>query len=126
MDLFLKFESEEQANSFLFDEVVRYREKDGAIVSAEIKEDGSVVAPVGATEVTTKVSKFTNIDIIGDIYKPTGESQEVEGPAGGKITIPVMEKLDGYHVNVRLVDGEDAAELQQFSVVPTNPVRVWA
>ena len=37
------------------------------------------------------------------------------------------EPLDGYHVNVRLVDGaEDGAALEPFRVYAANPVRVWA
>lgn len=51
---------------------------------------------------------FQNIDTIGVI---------VEGE------VP----LDGYHVNVRLVDGaEDGAALEPFRVFPEHPVRVWA
>lgn len=51
---------------------------------------------------------FQNIDVIGVIT-------EDEVP------------LDGWHVNVRLVDGaEDGAALEPFRVYPANPVRVWA
>ena len=121
MDLFLKFESAEQAQEYLYNDFIEYRKEDGSVVQAITNEDGAVVAPEGTTPVVVRTPKFLNLDVIGDIYKPTGETTETED---GRV-IPVQEKLEGYHVNIRLV-GEDASELQQFSVVPTNPVRVWA
>lgn len=60
---------------------------------------------------------FANIDTVGTIYKPTGEV-DAEGN-------PAMEALEGWHVNVRIVD-EDADALNQYAVTPTMPVRVWA
>lgn len=61
--------------------------------------------------------KFAHIDIIGTIYKPTGNVDE-EGNA-------IMAALDGWHVNVRVVD-EDPTTIEQYAVIPTAPVRVWA
>lgn len=61
--------------------------------------------------------KYANISVIGLIYKPTGQT-DAEGN-------PVMSALDGWHVNVRVVD-EEVTGLEQYSVIPTNPVRVWA
>jgi hypothetical protein len=61
--------------------------------------------------------KFANIDIIGTIYKPTGET-DAEGNS-------VVAALDGWHANVRVVN-EDATSIEQYSVTPTSPVRVWA
>ena len=60
---------------------------------------------------------FANIDTIGTIYKPTGEV-DAEGNS-------VMGALEGWHVNVRVVD-EDDDGLKQYAVTPTVPVRVWA
>ena len=55
-----------------------------------------------------RMPNYQNIDVIGVITD--GE-------------VP----LDGWHVNVRLVDGaEDGAALEPFRVYPANPVRVWA
>ena len=55
-----------------------------------------------------RMPNYQNIDTIGVI---------VEGE------VP----LDGWHVNVRLVDGaEDGTALEPFRVYPANPVRVWA
>lgn len=36
---------------------------------------------------------------------------------------PVVTPLDGWHVNTR---GPVTPELQAFSVIPTNPRRIWA
>jgi hypothetical protein len=51
--------------------------------------------------------RYRNIDIIGVIY-------EDEVP------------LTGWHVNVRLVDEEDAEALEDFQVFPQTPSRIWA
>jgi hypothetical protein len=50
---------------------------------------------------------YANIDIIGTIYKDE-------------------QAISGWHINVRLVDGEDSSALTSFEVTPTTPVRVWA
>jgi hypothetical protein len=58
-----------------------------------------------------EMPKYTYIDQIGVIYKPTGNADE---------TAPI----GGWHVNVR--HAEEAPELADFVVVVNNPVRVWA
>jgi hypothetical protein len=63
---------------------------------------------------------YSNIDTIGLIYKPTGEM--LLGEDG---EYPEMAPIEGWHVNVRLVDGEDAEALEPFEVSPETPVRVW-
>ena len=62
----------------------------------------------GATEDTegTEVGNYANIDTIGVIFK---DEQAIEG----------------WHVNVRLVEGEDATALEPFQVSPATPSRVW-
>jgi len=67
-----------------------------------------------------EVSNYANIDTIGLIYKPTGEM--LLGEDG---EYPEMAPIEGWHVNVRLVDGEDAEALEPFEVSPQTPVRVW-
>lgn len=54
-----------------------------------------------------EVPNFTNIDTIGVIYKD-------EQP------------IPGWHVNVRLMDGECGSTLELFKVTPKTPLRVWA
>ena len=66
---------------------------------------------------TKDCPNFANIDTIGTIYKPTGEV-DAEGS-------PMMILLDGWHVNVRVVN-EDATSLEAYVVTPTAPMRVWA
>ncbi len=50
---------------------------------------------------------YANIDTIGIIYKDD-------------------QAIPGWHVNVRLVEGENAEALKSFEVTPLTPMRVWA
>lgn len=63
--------------------------------------------------------KYTYIDQIGVIYKPTGKV--IKTNMGD---VPETAPINGWHVNVRTA--EDAPELDQFVVIVNNPVRVWA
>ncbi len=96
MDFFLKFPDEAAAMAALFD-----------------------AETVG--EQTLQKPKFRNVDVIGAICRPTGTHSEVNG-----MIVPNMEALDGFHANVRLVEGEDSQALEALRVYPTNPARVWA
>jgi hypothetical protein len=58
---------------------------------------------------------YANIDTIGVIYKRTGGTDDE----------PVMTAIPGWHVNVRLLAGEDDKALQSFAVTPATPTRVW-
>lgn len=59
-----------------------------------------------------------SVDVIGAIYRPTGEM--LLGEDG---EYPAMAPLDGWHVNLR---GELPDELAPYVVTPAQPVRVWA
>jgi len=109
MDLYLKFSSKTEADSVLYTTTP---------VLAVVDPEGNVITPAGDDIVTPN---FANIDVLGTIYKPTGESTTNEDG----MEVPVMVALDGYHVNVRAV-GEDTSTLTPFSVVPSVPRRVWA
>jgi len=101
-DLFLKFESEAQANSVLYTQVPTAFAESGEAIEHESRPN------------------HRNIDTIGVIYKPTGETlQGEDGP------YPEMAPIEGWHVNVRLADGEDGAALELFAVTPEQPIRVW-
>lgn len=64
------------------------------------------------------------IDVIGLIYKATGNT--VVSETDGEET-PEMQPLDGYHVNVRIIEGELPEVFSEFVIdQPQNPVRVWA
>jgi hypothetical protein len=97
-DYFLKFTDEAEANAALFTE------------QTNVQDD--VVE-------TVLVPKYAAIDVVGTIYKPTGEMiQTDEGE------VPEMAPLDGWHVNVRHT--ELAPELDAYKVAPKAPVRGWA
>ena len=100
MDYHLKFTDESQAKSILY-------RKEGVV---EANEEFGIEANEGYD-----VPNFDNIDIIGVIYKPTGELDEDDNP--------ILAPLDGWHVNVRH-EGEVA--LDEYVVYPTQPVRIWA
>jgi hypothetical protein len=97
-DTFLKFTDEAEANAALFTE------------QTNVQDD--VVE-------TVKTPRYAAIDVIGTIYKPTGEMiQTDEGE------VPEMAPLDGWHVNVRHT--AEAPELDAYKVAPKSPVRGWA
>lgn len=98
MDYFLKFTSKAAAEKALF-----------------TKE---TVTMDGVSEVVMR-PKYTAIDVIGTIYKPTGNITTVDD-----IQIPETVALTGYHVNVR--HDAEAPELDQYAVVVATPARVWA
>jgi hypothetical protein len=81
-------------------------------VYSEFDEEGN---PVGDFE-WSKVGEY-DLDIIGEIYKPTSEVDE-EGN-------PVMAPIDGYHANIRGITEEQAAQLPQITA-PDTPYRIWA
>jgi hypothetical protein len=100
-DYLCKFESEAQAKSVLY-------RKEGVV---EANEELGIEANEGYD-----VPNYDMMDIIGAIYKPTGETDE-EGN-------PVMADVGGYHVNVR--NFKPAPELSAYTVTPTNQYRKWA
>lgn len=105
-DLYLKFESEAEARSVLY-------RIEGAV---EADPENGIEAVEGY-----EVPNFRNIDIIGTIYEETGE---VEVDSEG-IETPVMEAIEGFHVNVRTLPTEDTTPLEPFALVPSSPMRVW-
>lgn len=97
-DYHLKFADEAEALSVLFDE--------------QTQVQGNVVE-------TFKVPKYTAIDVVGIIYKPTGKIlKTAEGD------VPKMAPVDGWHVNVRHTS--EMPELCAWVVTPKTPIRVWA
>jgi hypothetical protein len=145
-DMFLKFADEAEANAALFTIVpsgfpatktvpgTKYLVKgtaendfedyttsnppEGAEVLDSWPEDQEVVDP-DAPPQEILVPKYAAVDIIGTIYKPTGEMiQTDEGE------VPEMAPLDGWHVNVRHT--AEAPELDAYKVAPKSPVRGWA
>ena len=97
--LALKFDTKAQADAVLFKQV------NGNQQQPKLLEQQPV---------------FRNTDVIGVIYKPTGEVTVVDG-----IETPVMQALQGWHVNVLALDEEDTTAIEVYKVEPTTPVRVW-
>ena len=100
-DYLCKFESEAQAKSVLY-------RKEGVV---EANEELGIEANEGYD-----VPNYDMIDIIGAIYKPTGETDEECNP--------VMADVGGYHANIR--NFKPAPELSAYTVTPTNQYRKWA
>ncbi len=68
----------------------------GAATTYEVKNtDGQVV------ETRNAPTQGYNIDIIGTIYKPTGNLIQQQGPDNTTIEVPEMEALEGFHANMR-------------------------
>jgi hypothetical protein len=64
------------------------------------------------------------LDVIGAVYKPTGEVIEEDGVAA-----PVMKAVPGFHANLRVIDASnfDVNMLNEIAInAPTNPARGWA
>lgn len=97
-DFFLRFADQAEADSVLFDE--------------QTNVQGDVVE-------TVKVPKYAAVDVIGTIYKPTGEMITTD-----EGEVPEMAPVEGWHVNVRHT--AEAPELAAFQVFPHAPVRGWA
>jgi hypothetical protein len=98
MDYFLKFTSQKAADAVLF-------AKDTILVD-------------GVSEVVMR-PKYTAIDVIGTIYKPTGNITTVDD-----VRTPEMAAVTGYHVNVR--HDAEAPELDSYVIQVATPSRVWA
>ena len=85
-----------------------------AKVYSEFDEEGN---PVGDYD-WQKVGEY-DLDIIGAIFKPTGETGEDENG-----TYEIVEPIEGYHANIRGITEEQAESLPTIAA-PNNPVRAW-
>jgi hypothetical protein len=59
-----------------------------------------------------------SVDVIGIIYKPTGEVIETD-----EGEVAEMAAIEGWHANTR---GPMVESLVAYAVEPEHPVRVWA
>jgi len=104
IDYYLKFDSEAEAKAVLY-------RIEGAV---EADPENGVEAQEGY-----EVANYQFVDVIGTIYKPTGKMLKSDEGEFAE-----MAPLDGYHVNVRLLN--DAPELELYRVFPKNCARGWA
>ena len=111
MDYHLKANSEQELWTAL--------ESVGAARRVDIKnETGEVV------ESRYVANLGYNIDVIGVIYKPTGNivQQRLEDTV---IEVPEMAAVEGFHANLR--GDVDASLIQEIIIdAPKTPHRVWA
>jgi hypothetical protein len=98
-DFYLKFDSEAQAESVLYTEVPTKWDEDGNVLETEPR------------------ANYANIDVLGILY----EKQDIPDPENPPPPIPIP----GWHVNVRVVEGEDGEPLVPFEVHPEFPRRIW-
>jgi hypothetical protein len=95
-DLYLAFPDQATADAVLY-----------TTHDAVTDEEGNVTAEAYVTP------NYANIDTLGILYE---RQDDLEAE-------PVA--ISGWHINIRLVEGEDATSLQAFEVHPTVPRRVW-
>ena len=88
------------------------QEADAVLFTEQTNVQGDVVE-------TVKVPKYAAIDVIGLIYKPTGEMITTD-----EGEVPEMAPLEGWHVNIR--HNAEAPELEAYQVQPKQPQRGWA
>jgi hypothetical protein len=101
-DLYLKFADEIEAIDILYTVTPSIETEEGAVTA------DAVITP-----------NYQNIDTIGIIYEPMPDPLPEPPPE------PVP--YDGWFVNVRVVDGENAEPLMPFSIDPKPyPMRIWA
>ena len=109
-DMFLKFSDEAEMLCVLFHDVAVEWE------TTTDEETGEVTKTPIAFE---SRPKYPNTDIIGAIYRPTGNTlTDDEG-----FEYPEQAALEGYHVNIRAE--APIEELETYRVYPNSPVRVW-
>jgi hypothetical protein len=107
-DYYLKFSNEAECRATLFEKVA---------IAWEQQNDPEA-EPV-ATEWEER-PRFRNIDILPLVVDQAGTYDE----EGAEITPPVY--VDGYHANVRALDGEPVDLIEPFKINVNSPARVWA
>ena len=71
----------------------------------------------------TEAYKYA-LDVIGDVYKPTGETIQTDDGVQD-----VLRNVGGFHANLRVIDASsfDADKIAKIVIdPPNNPVRAWA
>ena len=105
-DFYLAFEDEAQAQSVLY------------TPHFEPDPDSTPDDPLPDV-ITSWTPNYANMSTLGTVYEPPPEPT----PKGYE---PRAYPSPNFGVNVRLVDGEDGAALEPYSVYPQLPQRVWA
>lgn len=104
IDYYLRFTSEEEAFTAL-------------------KEAGYVTKDLQGNEIIAIATHEYAVDQIGVIYRGGQWGFNENGP----YTIEEPIKLDGWHINIRMVSGDIAENLLSFVIpTPQSPYRVFA
>ena len=100
-----------------------YRQDTTTEVDDETGEE--TVVNVGDAYLVSTTHDYA-IDLVGVIYEPTGET--LTDDEGNEY--PATAPLDGYHVNIRLLNDTMRAAVEAidaaYGVTPISPSRVWA
>lgn len=109
MDYYLKAETEQA----LWDALLEAQ----AAITYDVKnEDGAVI------DTRYVPAPGYSIDIIGTIYKPTGNMVQQQGPGNATIEVPEMAPLDGFHANLR-GPADLAPKVEYIYYTPTEEER---
>jgi hypothetical protein len=108
MDYYLKAESEEALWS--------------ALISAGVAQE-SEVDGVTYKDPVAGIA----LDVIGVIYKGTGQMVEVNDPEIGTYTYEEQEPIEGYHVNLRATSELTEQQKDALPLIdkPATPHRIW-
>lgn len=100
-DVYLKFPDRATADALLYEQIISEFDTNDEPITWELRQ------------------RYQNTDVIGIIYE--GGEWDTEG---NQITPPTL--LEGWHVNIRLMDHEDGSALLPYTVTPVHPRRTWA
>jgi len=123
MDLYFKTENEEALWTALISAGVAEE-----VEEQQLRPSVGNAEPELVTVTVRRVKQGQNLDIIGEIWKPTGEIIRTKSLDGADIEVPEMAPVEGFHANFRggLTDVQ-VTELSSIIIPsPATPYRVWA
>jgi hypothetical protein len=94
----------------------------------QLKNSEGNAEPELVTVTVKRVKPGQTLDLIGKIWKPTGETITVKSVNDTDMEVPEMAPIDGYHANLRGgLSEEQIATLGDIVIeAPATPYRVWA
>ena len=72
-----------------------------------------------------KYAKGISLDVIGVIYKETGNTTTVTDPEGNTFEVPETQAIEGYHANIRGDLTEEQQQALPLIAKPSTPNRIW-
>ena len=90
---------------------------------AQAQEAGLTHKDEHNEDILTRFTDQYALDVIGEMYAPTGNM--IEGEDGR--FFPEQAPLDGWHVNARILSGDPLPEsFAQYEIFPNSPSRDFA